>query len=149
MLIKSIDKNHAVTIGWSDTDSANILKDKVDFISFHYYENKKLFEKKYEKLKRIIPNKPIVLGEFGVSSYRGLWRPFGSSEAEQALYYKEMQEIFTKSKVPFISWTLYDFDKIPKEVVGKLPWRRNAQEHYGFLNKNGEKKKSFEYISSN
>ena len=29
MLIKSIDKNHAVTIGWSDTDSANILKDKV------------------------------------------------------------------------------------------------------------------------
>ena len=149
MLIKSIDKNHAVTIGWSDTDSANILKDKLDFISFHYYEDKRFFEKKYEELKTIIPNKLIVLGEFGVSSYRGLWRPFGSSEVEQALYYKEMQEIFTKSKVPFISWTLYDFDKIPKEVVGKLPWRRNAQEHYGFLNKNGEKKKSFEYISSN
>ena len=60
-----------------------------------------------------------------------------------------MQEIFTQSKVPFISWTLYDFDNIPKEVVGKLPWRRKAQEHYGFINKNGEKKESFEYISSN
>lgn len=37
-LVKSIDTKHPVTIGWSDTKSAVILKEKVDFISFHYYE---------------------------------------------------------------------------------------------------------------
>ena len=30
-LIKSIDKNHPVTIGWSDVDSATILSDKLDY----------------------------------------------------------------------------------------------------------------------
>ncbi|EAR11956.1 hypothetical protein PI23P_11502 [Polaribacter irgensii 23-P] len=149
VLIKSIDKNHAVTIGWSNISSASILKDQLDFVSFHYYEDKDIFEERYIALKKIVKDKPLVLGEFGVTSYRGFWKPFGSSEEKQAMYYKEMQAVFAKNKIPFLSWTLYDFDKIPKEVVGELPWRRNAQEHYGFINKNGEKKKSFEYIFKN
>ena len=148
LLIKSIDKKHAVTIGWSNISSASILQDKVDLVSFHYYEDKDAFEERYTDLKEIIKDKPLVLGEFGTTSYRGFWKPFGNSEEKQARYYKEMQAVFAKNKIPFISWTLYDFNKIPKEVVGELPWRKNAQEHYGFINKNGEKKKSFKYISN-
>ena len=48
-----------------------------------------------------------------------------------------------------MSWTLYDFVEIPKEVVGRLPWRKRAQEHFGFINKNGETKPALKYISSN
>ena len=147
ILIKSIDKNHAVTIGWSNTNSADILKDKLDFVSFHYYEDKNNFEEEYEKLKKLIPNKPIVLGEFGVSSYIGFWKPFGGSEKKQATYYKEMQKVITKNKIPFMSWTLYDFDKVPKEVVGRLPWRVYPQKKFGFINNEGIKKPSFQFIS--
>ena len=145
--VKSIDATHPVTIGWSNTESASILKDKVDFISFHYYEDITQLESAIHTLKEFIPNKPLVMGEFGISSYSGFWKPFGSSEEDQANYYKKAQEIIAKTDVQYMSWTLYDFTEIPKEVVGGLPWRKNAQKHYGFINKNGTKKESFKYIS--
>ena len=147
ILIKSIDEKHPVTIGWSNTKSATILKDKVDIVSFHYYKNLNKFEKEYLALKDAIKNKPIILQEFGISSYSGLWRPFASSEEEQASYYKEMQKIMTKNSIPFMSWTLYDFDNVPKEVLGRLPWRTNPQKKFGFITNTGAKKLSYKYIS--
>ncbi|MCL7754069.1 glycoside hydrolase family 2 TIM barrel-domain containing protein [Polaribacter sp. Z022] len=147
-LIKSIDKNHPVTIGWSNVESATILKDKVDVISFHYYENLAEFEKEYLTLKEKIENKPIILQEFGVSSYGGMWRPFASSDEKQANYYKDIQKVLTKNEIPFMSWTLYDFDNVPKEVLGRLPWRTNPQKKFGFISNTGAKKLSFKYISS-
>ncbi|MCG1036566.1 glycoside hydrolase family 2 TIM barrel-domain containing protein [Polaribacter sargassicola] len=148
ILIKDIDKNHPVTIGWSNTESATILKEKVDVVSFHYYEDIANFEKEYLDLKTKITDKPIILQEFGLSSYGGFWRPFASSEEDQALYHKEIQNILTKNNVPFMSWTLYDFDIVPKEVLGKLPWRTNPQKKFGFINNKGEKKLSYKYISN-
>jgi hypothetical protein len=147
--IKSIDKTHAVTIGWSNVKSATILQDKVDVVSFHYYENLLDFEEEYLKLKKEIKkNKPIILQEFGVSSYGGFWRPFAGSEEKQANYYKEMQQIITKNSIPFMSWTLYDFDKVPKKVVGRIPWRIYPQKKFGFLDVNGVQKPSFKFISN-
>ena len=117
-------------------------------------------EKVYKKLKSKfdtirkttqiskIVNKPIVLGEYGLSSYRGIWNPLGNSEQNQAEYHKKVQGVFAKNNIPFISWTLYDFTEIPKEVVGRLPWRKNVQKQFGFIDKNGRKKPSFEYISN-
>lgn len=147
ILVKSIDKKHAITIGWSNIESAPILKDKVDFVSFHYYEDIHNFEKNYKSLKTKITEKPIILGEFGVSSYNGIWKPFGNSVKKQANYYKVMQQLLTKNNIPFLSWTLYDFKKVPKEVVGKLPWRINPQKEFGFIDKKGRKKPAFNYIS--
>ncbi|WP_296311109.1 glycoside hydrolase family 2 TIM barrel-domain containing protein [Winogradskyella sp. UBA3174] len=145
--VKSQDPNHAVTIGWSNAQSANILKDKLDFVSFHYYEALEELDATYRALKTKIPDKPVVISEYGVSSYSGLWNPFGNSEDDQAAYHKTIQSVFTKNDIPFMSWTLYDFDKIPKEVVGRLPWRQNAQKHFGFIDENGIQKPSFKFIS--
>ena len=148
-LVQSIDKKHPVTIGWSNAKDAIILKDKVDFISFHYYNKSVDFKKTYTSLKKETASKQVIVTEFGTTSYKGFWKPFGSSEEKQSAYYKYMQEQLYDQKVSFMSWTLYDFTKIPKEVVGKLPWRRNVQKHYGFIDKDGKKKKSFKYISKN
>jgi hypothetical protein len=146
--IKSIDKSHPVTIGWSDAKSAVILQDEVDVISFHYYEDLADFEEEYITLKeKIKNNKPIILQEFGISSYGGFWRPFASSEEKQANYYKEMQKVLAKNSIPFMSWTLYDYDKVPKDVVGSIPWRVYPQKKFGFLNSSGVKKPSFKFIS--
>ncbi|MFD2542770.1 cellulase family glycosylhydrolase [Lacinutrix gracilariae] len=147
-LVKSIDTEHPVTIGWSNTQSAPILKDKVDMVSFHYYEGLENLELAINTLKTKIPNKPIVLQEFGISSYSGFWKPFGSSVEDQANYHKKIQEIIAANKLQFMSWTLYDFVDVPKAVVGSRPWRRNTQKHFGFIDKNGTKKASFKYITN-
>lgn len=146
-LVKSVDEIHPVTIGWSNIQSASILKDKVDFVSFHHYEDFETLEASLEILKTEIPKKPIVLQEFGISSYNGFWNPFGKSDEDQADFHKKAQEIIAANDLQFMSWTLYDFENIPKEVVGRLPWRKNAQKQFGFINKNGAKKASFKYIS--
>ena len=146
-LVKSVDDTHPVTIGWSNTQSASILKDKVDFVSFHYYEDLDALEATLQTMRAQIPNKTFVLQEFGVSSYDGIWNPFGSSEKEQASYHKKAQAIIAKNKLQYMSWTLYDFADIPKEVVGRLPWRKNKQKGFGFINKVGVKKEAFTYIT--
>jgi len=146
-LVKSVDNKHAVTIGWSNIESATILKDKVDIVSFHYYEDLEQFDSAIKTLKKEIPNKALVVQEFGLSSYSGLWNPFGNSEDDQAEYYKTIQSIISKNNIEFMSWTLYDFDYIPTEVVGRLPWRKNTQKYFGFIDSNGNKKPSFKYIS--
>lgn len=145
--VKVTDKNHPVTIGWSNAKSASVLMDDVDYVSFHYYKNINDLEVTFKSLKQDIPNKPIIISEFGVSSYKGLWKPFGSSKGKQAKYHKKAQDIFSKNNIQFMSWTLYDFKKIPKEVVGGLPWRKKPQKQFGFIDDNGAKKASFEFIS--
>ncbi|MCL5128182.1 glycoside hydrolase family 2 TIM barrel-domain containing protein [Algibacter sp. L4_22] len=148
-LVKTIDPKHPVTIGWSNIESATILKDKLDLISFHYYEDLDDLELAFRNLKLEVSNKPIAITEFGLSSYKGLWNPFGNNEKDQSEYHKKCQTIFSNNTISFMSWTLYDFVEIPKEVVGRLPWRKRAQEHFGFINKNGETKPALKYISSN
>ncbi|WP_237275413.1 glycoside hydrolase family 2 TIM barrel-domain containing protein [Tenacibaculum ovolyticum] len=146
-LVKSIDTKHPVTIGWSNTKSAVILKEKVDFISFHYYENLENLSTAVQELREKIPNKPLVMQEFGISSYNGFWKPFGSSKKDQANYHKKAQKLIELNDLQFMSWTLYDFEKIPKSVVGSLPWRKNPQKKFGFITKSGKKKAAFKYIS--
>ncbi len=146
--VKELDEKHPVTIGWSTIESARYLNEKVDFVSFHYYEALEDLEAKYTKLKQDVPNKPIVLGEFGMSSNKGFWSPFGNSEKDQAKYYQKAQALCAKNKIPFISWTLYDFTTIPDKVVGTLPWRKNQQKHFGLITKEGKKKEAFKYISN-
>ena len=146
-LVKTTDTTHPVTIGWSNIESASILKNKLDLITFHYYENLDDLENLHKKLRLEIPNKPIVITEFGLSSYKGIWNPFGHSEEDQSDYHEKAQAIFNTNNISFMSWTLYDFTEIPKEVVGRLPWRKQAQGHFGFINQNGETKPAFNYIS--
>ncbi len=143
--IKQFDPNHLVTIGWSDMDSASILKDEVDLVSFHYYLDINDFEKKYETLRSKI-KKPLVLQEYGLSSSRGLWNPFGPSKKKQASYYKEFSEIIKREQIHHIPWTLYDFEEIPTGVVGKLPWRKHKQKYFGFIDRNGKQKPAFEFL---
>lgn len=146
-LIRSIDSRHAITIGWANSEQATLLNDYLDLISFHYYENISDFEKTYTRLQRDIPNKPLLLGEFGMSSYRGFGNPFGNSQKDQAECHKNMQSIFKKNSINNLSWTLYDFENIPNEVSGWRPWRKNLQKHYGFIDKRGKPKLAFRFIS--
>ena len=146
--IGSQDPQHPITIGWSNTESAGLLHEKLDFVSFHYYDDLDQLSERYQNLKTEVSDKPIMITEYGMSSYSGFWNPFGNSDDDQAEYHKTVQTIFSDHEIPYMAWTLYDFTEIPKEVVGRLPWRQNAQKHFGFIDENGAKKPSFRYLSS-
>ena len=143
--VKKYDPNHLVTIGWSTIESATLLSSEVDLVSFHYYEDLAFFEEKYVKLKSEI-DKPIVLQEFGISSNKGIWNPFAPSEATQARYHSSFSKMINTHEIHSMPWTLYDFTQVPSEVVGSLPWRKQKQKHFGFIDKKGNPKKAFTFL---
>lgn len=145
--LRSIDQKHPITIGWSSPDVALFLEKEVDYISFHYYKNLKNLSQVYTKLKAQTP-KQIVLEEFGMSSYRGLWNPFGYSEKDQAQYYRDFLEIQKRDSLHYLSWTLYDFREIPNNVSGAYPWRKNKQAYFGLIDIHGVKDDAYSVLKN-
>ena len=146
-VVKENDANHLVTIGWSNSYEATNLEDKVDFVSYHFYNAIDDFETEYATLDKAT-KKPIVIQEFGVPSYRGIWNWTGKNADGQAEYHKKMQELFKKNNLAFMSWTLYDFPAVPNQVAGKWPWQKNRQKKFGFIDEKGKEKPAFLYISN-
>ena len=146
LFVQQWDQKHPVTIGWSNTEAAKYLSDKVDFVSFHYYKEASQFKEALDILRTSIPNKVLVLQEYGFSSYSGIWNAFQGSEGKQADYYREMQTILDDEKIPFLFWTMYDFEEVPTTVVGSLLWRRERQKYFGILDSTGEPKPSFRFL---
>ena len=145
-VVKENDPNHLVTIGWSNSTEATHLEKQVDFVSYHFYNAIEDLEKEIKTLEKIT-KKPIVIEEFGVPSYKGIWNLRGSNEEEQAQYHKKMQALFKKNNLAFMSWTLYDFPHVPDQVAGKWPWQKKRQKRFGFIDINGNRKPSFLYIN--
>ncbi|RDY58432.1 cellulase family glycosylhydrolase [Flagellimonas nanhaiensis] len=146
--IREWDASHPITIGWSNPGAATHLSEYVDFVSFHYYEDAEELPARYSKLKENV-DKPIVLQEYGKSSYSGFWNLFLGSQSGQAKYHSNIQTFLNKEQLPFFIWTLHDFDHIPNSVVGKLPWRKAYQKRFGLLNNKGEKKPAYDVIIKN
>lgn len=144
--VKSWDTQHPVTIGWSNPEAALHLAKEVDFVSFHYYREPSEFKRAFQLLQTAVPDTPIVLQEYGHSSYDGLWNAFLGSEEAQADYFEAMQEVLAAEDLPYLFWTLYDFESIPNEVVGRLPWRKARQRHFGILNAEGKPKTAYELL---
>lgn len=145
-VVKENDPNHLVTIGWSNSTEATHLAKQVDFVSYHFYNAIADLEKETRTLEKIT-KKPIVIEEFGVPSYNGIWNLRGSNEKEQAQYHKKMQALFKKNNLAFMSWTLYDFPHVPDQVAGRWPWQTRRQKSFGFIDIKGNKKPSFLYIN--
>ena len=144
--ISKWDRKHPVTIGWSSIQAAELLADKVHFISFHYYDKPDQFEKVYASLQEKAGNTPVLLSEFGISSYSGFWNAFSGSDQEQTAYYTEMMNLLKQQEIPFMFWTLYDFKEVPKEVTGRYPWRRQPQKYFGCVTVEGHEKPSFKVL---
>ena len=145
--IKKWDQNHPITIGWSSPEAAVELADKVDFVSYHYYRKASDFKNAHEVLTSKVPNKPKVLQEYGMSSYKGIWNAYtGANKQGQLKYYTEMQKIVSENKIPYMFWTLYDFKKVPRSVAGSLPWKTKKQHYFGCIDTLGNKKPAYKVL---
>ncbi|MFT5231693.1 MAG: hypothetical protein ACI825_000043 [Planctomycetota bacterium] len=141
--IKEIDSIHPTTIGWSSASAATNLVNTLDYISFHHYQALEALPEAYKLLEEK-SDKNIVLQEFGLSTYFGIWNIFGYSETDQFEYYETFFKMQKKDSQNYLFWTLYDFDEIPSSVAGIYPWRKNKQAYFGIINLEGNPKEAFE-----
>jgi Cellulase (glycosyl hydrolase family 5) len=137
------DPNHLFTVGWAYPQNVDFLSEELDFVSFHSYKALDVLSGEIDVMQSKIKNKPLVLEEFGLSTYRGIWAPYGKTEQEQADYFSSVRAILKKKgNIPYLAWTLYDFSEVPSGVVGKLPWRKNPQKNFGIISQDGKIKPS-------
>ena len=146
-VIRETDPNHLITIGWSNSVEATNLAERLDFISYHFYNDIKHLEYETDDLLKKT-KKPIVIEEFGVPSYGGIWNLWEGSLEEQATYHQKMQTYFKKNNYSFMSWTLYDFPHVPDQVAGKWPWQKIRQKRFGFIDDKSKNKPAFKFISN-
>jgi hypothetical protein len=138
---KMYDPNHLITLGWAFPPNADFLSKEVDFVSFHSYKTTQELSFDIDKLQMKVFDRPLVLEEFGLSTYRGLWAPLGKTEQDQADYFAKVKQVLAqKGNIPYLAWTLYDFTDVPIDVVGKIPWHRNPQKSFGIIRANGHLK---------
>ncbi|GGG51565.1 hypothetical protein GCM10011414_21450 [Croceivirga lutea] len=140
------DPNHLSTIGWLHPHPHFAESSTTDVFTFHFYEDVNRFNRTYEKWSSF-SDKPVVVGEFGLHSYKKLI--FGNSEEEQLEHYKTILDKIDAGEKHFIAWTLYDFPELPKKVFGVLPWKTLPQKNMGLFTTEGKPKlvlKAFEAI---
>lgn len=139
--VRRLDANHLITIGWSQSEAAAQLAEAVDFVSFHAYGPPADLPEKYAQLRTAVPHKPIVLTEFGLSTWNSAWFPGGHTEQEQAVYFAAMRQALAETDAAgYVAWTLYDFAGVPSNVAGRAPWRTGPQKYLGILNADGTSK---------
>ena len=142
------DPTHPVTIGWSAAEIATQLSRKVDFVSFHFYEPISRLPERLEELHLAISSKPIMVSEFGLPTYKSFPFRRGHTEEEQAAHYTTtLQKFQEHGPTSFISWTLYDFPKLPGAVFSGPFWRKTPQKHYGVIRTDGTLKPAGEVLS--
>ena len=140
-LVREHAPNHLVTIGWSTPIAAEALASDVDIVSFHYYAPAERFAEAYVTLQDAAPDRPLLLSEFGLSTWNSPFFPHGHSEAEQAQYYADiLTTLRTTDGGGALSWTLYDFEHVPTNVVGHAPWKTGPEYYYGLLRTDGSVK---------
>jgi hypothetical protein len=67
--VRSVDKNHLVTVDFGRVWNAHLAQAIVDFISFHYYDDPAALPDQIQALRgRLDKPMPIVLGEVGSAS---------------------------------------------------------------------------------
>lgn len=134
----------AVTAGWSTAENALRLKDVVDVITYHEYQNPERFKERLNTIKSAAYGKPVMITELGSTTWHP---PFiqGLTENSQASRLREQLGQASQSDGIFV-WTLNDFDHVGREVVGPLPWRQAQQRHFGLRREDGSFRPSAEVL---
>ncbi len=139
--IKDLDAVTPVTIGWASIEHADKLQEELDIVSFHYYGDADKLGSKIDVLKQAVGAKPILLSEYGMSSYRSLWYPIGNSLEKRQSYLSEIEAVIAEKELLGAAlWCYSDFEEVPSYVAGSKPWIKATQSRFGLLDENLELK---------
>lgn len=124
-----------VTTGWSKAQNAKRLNEVFDVVTYHEYQNPENFAARLSTVKSAVGGKPVMITELGST----IWHPpFIENLGEKAQANRlEAQLNQAEESAGVFVWTLNDFDHVGSEVVGRLPWRKVQQKHYGLTRPDG------------
>ena len=144
---RTVAPNHLYTVGWSNAADATALADQVDIVTFHDYLSPDTLGERIAGLQGQVGNVPVVLGEFGLSTWNSPFFPFGRTETEQAVLYGQTLDVTRETGLAgTLAWTLYDFSHVPASVTGRLPWRRAPQGYFGVIDGEGREKPAAAFL---
>jgi len=135
--VRALDPHHLITVGWSTPAAAAAApSDFVDVVSFHYYGDAERYADSLAALRSAVHDKPLLLSEYGQSTWRWLW-PAAGLEEDQAQYIAAIRAApGQRETAGEIVWTLYDFTTVPLPEF-RFPWQKAAQAHMGVLRTDG------------
>lgn len=128
----------ATTVGWSASDHAHLLADKIDVVTYHDYAPVSTSRQRLNDVMANVGNKPVVITEIGTSTY-DLALGFPGTESEQAEHLAERIEAL-KDASGVLIWTLHDFPDVDPRVIGKSPWVQRLQSSFGLIRTDGSEK---------
>ncbi len=129
-----------ITVGWSNPDSALGLKNVIDFVTYHEYGDVEGFSDRLDAIKTEAGDKPVMITELGST----IWNPFRSTRAAEVKQASRLQSQLRQSHSAdgVFVWTLNDFQHVGSDVVGRRPWRKAQQRHFGLLRSDGSARPS-------
>jgi hypothetical protein len=136
--VRRHDRHHLLTVGWSSPEAASNLAVAAvtDLISYHYLDPAEVYGARAQTLQRALPEKPLLLGEFGLSTWDSLF-PGGHTEAEQLQHYAAILRAHRQlDSVGYLSWTLHDYSQVNLAQF-RTPWRRGTQANMGVVRLDG------------
>ncbi|MEO0328714.1 MAG: hypothetical protein AAF217_08970 [Pseudomonadota bacterium] len=151
-LVRDLVPDMSVTIGFLNYESAIRLRDIVDVISYHDYEDQAETHLRFETVKAVAEGKRILVTETGQPSW-GMAGGFPFSMQSQSQWLDIQLEALKASDGVYV-WALYDFEYDDTEGIASLPWRRLMQATYGLFENDGSEKpagktfKKFNFQSS-
>lgn len=146
-LARAVDPHHPLTIGWFRPEEATRLSSLVDVVSYHYYGNVADFARRFDVLRKTVSNKPILLSEFGRTTFNPLTFLGFYDEADQARYYRDViGKIARSDSVGYLVWTLHDFPSYPPGSWWPQPWQLEVERHFGVLRWDGTGKPAYPYV---
>lgn len=140
-VVRGLDPNHLITVGWATAGAAPILANELDIVSFHYYLLASDLPGAFAAIRTAVPDRPIVLQEFGIPTWNSFVFPHGHTETEQASYYADILAVMRQTdSAGYLAWTLYDFTNVPPSVAGRFPWQIGPQKFLGVIRPDGTAK---------
>lgn len=129
-----------VTVGWSNPNSALGLNGIVDFVTYHEYGGVSGFAERLNTIKSEVGKKPVMITELGST----VWSPLRSTQAAEAKQASRLESQLRQSIAAdgVFVWTLNDFEHVGSDVVGRRPWRKAQQRHFGLLREDGSARPS-------
>lgn len=119
--VNTLDPNHLITAGWLHDSGATAAY--VDFLSFHHWDDARKLRERIAGLRA--PGKPILLEEFGYSTFRV------SPEEQSRLIAEAVQVADEENLLGWLIWTAFDFPLDATCVPPACPSQDNAEHHFG------------------
>jgi hypothetical protein len=134
-----------LSIGWSRAERAGDLLDVVDVVSYHDYQSISTSATRLAEVQKLAGNKPVQVTEIGASSWSALAGRLPHSEKSQAETLSERLDALHGASGLFV-WTLHDFPEPDPKAVGRSPWRKGLQSHFGLFSMDGTEKPSAQIV---